>query len=730
MCDIDKSQVAGLPAHAQIQQIRSAYYVFFAYCFSIRGKRKQERDYLGKVDLGNMAFVPNPYYGFKEPTFYERPLERWRDPEKKDRERRKIPPPSPVIEPIEEADSGHGIEPLAVDFSEDEKEIAVEKKKETSNFRTTNIEDGNSTSNIEEGNATAIENNKDSCNTSINGDCEPGDKKAYINISNPIHPVAQFQTVSLDADCEHNGEIANVCESNSCNITLENPTAGAAMPFCTNTRVEVTEFTPVYRYVGATAVCFALLEQTGMTADLGNYVFDGNAEDTMDAINMAVHTAVTSKPTYLAGPESTILQFMGDGCLKSPRASEFFQRIGSKEDVLMNLSRGRIARLGKGHLLALDGTCVDCGSRKISLSQVGKKKNGTFGPQINLSVLLDTDAGSVIGMRPYAGNIADIKTIDDYLPIWESFGVAEKDPILTFDRGFGSAATVVKLDTAGLRFIIALKTGMAQISSIIVANGQLFRSYRTLLGHHFCYGLKEPVTFTSDGVSADVDAFVYRNPNSEMTESMAFDEKLHRLEGAWEAGKADSKSKLLEYYFNPIPGQPLRRKEDLIEEKCKTFGCFALVSNVEGLSKDEALTKYSLRGEVETVFGLMFKHLAGSTRVHSTPALVGLLLTIFTGLDVLTTLRTRMKNWMPLPQPGSRKIPKQVRDLYSIASLLHQLNHIKLQRYGNGKIALIDVNQKDRELVAALGLPGLFDSAQKVHDLFTLKHLKEVIGKG
>ena len=94
---------------------------------------------------------------------------------------------------------------------------------------------------------------------------------------------------------------------------------------------------------------------------------DFNLADTMGVLNIAMHAAMTSKPTYPAQGESASQKFIGIGCLSSPRASELFTRIGSSLDLSKKIGKFRADRLTKpSDLLALDGTGIDCNSGKIS----------------------------------------------------------------------------------------------------------------------------------------------------------------------------------------------------------------------------------------------------------------------------------------------------------------------------------------------------------------------------
>ena len=81
--------------------------------------------------------------------------------------------------------------------------------------------------------------------------------------------------------------------------------------------------------------------------------------------------------------------------------------------------------------------------------------------------------------------------------------------------------------------------------------------------------------------------------------------------------------------------------EERVSYECYCLGYFGLVGNVD-ITLMDALTKYRQRNEVEVAFKLMFQHLLTSTRVHSSAALDGLLMTTFVGLSILTYFR---KSW-------------------------------------------------------------------------------------
>ena len=94
------------------------------------------------------------------------------------------------------------------------------------------------------------------------------------------------------------------------------------------------------------------------------------------------------------------------------------------------------------------------------------------------------------------------------------------------------------------------------------------------------------------------------------------------------------------------PNGNLLLDEERVSYECYCLGYFGLVGNVD-ITLMDALTKYRQRNEVEVAFKLMFQHLLTSTRVHSSAALDGLLMTTFVGLSILTYLHTKMNGTIP-----------------------------------------------------------------------------------
>ena len=200
-----------------------------------------------------------------------------------------------------------------------------------------------------------------------------------------------------------------------------------------------------------------------------------------------------------------------------------------------------------------------------------------------------------------------------------------------------------------------------------------------------------------------MDVSVFRNPVEEMAAARRLFKRLPKLESGWIQGKADLDDELLVFYDSPEIIKPLKRNMFRISEECFLLGYFAFVSNA-GIEAGKALDAYKLRNEVEVVFKLMLGSLLRTTRVHSSQALDGLLFTTFIALGILTSLRARMKACFN-GQPVSSS--------FTIAEILARLKKIQIVEI-NGQRHLINVSDKDRQLVKALGFAGLYDSPEAV----------------
>lgn len=480
------------------------------------------------------------------------------------------------------------------------------------------------------------------------------------------------------------------------------------------------------RCVGLTAVAIAFLYKNSMIEYLQRFVLK-DVDDVINVVNLAVFYAATAKATYLAEAESKVQQFVGSGCLSSPRTSEFFERIGINLDLSTKITAARIRHLKPGSLLAFDGTRIDCHSQQIGLAAVGKTKDGLFDSQINFSMLVDAKEGSPVGYRTFAGNINDLSTMSDFRTIWNDCGLKEADATIVMDRGYFSEAELFKFNADGLKFLVGAKTNLSKIHKVITDRNCDFYEAKGYIRHRGCYGVKEDYNVKKEGASATFHSYTFRNPVREATETDEFLDALDLVEKHWIANKMTTVDRgLLNYFINPTPGEPLCRDKELVDEDSHLFGFFSMVGNIDE-SLDKILDKYEQRNEVEVLFKLMFGHLLKTTRVQTSQALEALLLTVFVGMALLISLRTKMLRTDTPKEIATQRgtEPSKLADLFTISEVFSQLQHVMMSKDAQGNLRLLNVTKKDKALVKALGFGGLFDNPENVAKMLSPTYMRE-----
>lgn len=469
--------------------------------------------------------------------------------------------------------------------------------------------------------------------------------------------------------------------------------------------------------VGASALVMKCLYGNGTVRHLGNDALGGDVRMTADTLNVAIHTATTRRPNYLAEDDSFVTKYVGKGCPSSQRISELHTRLGSIPQLEEKLSAGLCSELSKDDLLALDGTKVDCNSKGIDLSALGKRKDGTYGTQITFSTLFNATTGRSLGYRLYAGNLHDVRTLEDYMHLWEAFGVPDTGATVIADRAYYHEDMLAQIGSRGIGFVIGAKTNLNCVREVIKARAEEFRWPENRIANG-CSGVSSPITLHSENYTVQGHLFVYLDRNRQVQEVDGFYKSLNDFAEKWrhmpEQDPDLIPKHLREFYISPSPGLPLVIDRYAAIEHGESLGFFAFVSNVVSDVK-QCYEYYTYRNEVEVYFKQTRKNGFKSTHVHSDAALKGYALTMFVGTSATMEIMFR----------------KRGKDLdgCSVDEILSKLSKVTLERTAEGEVYLKNVTRKEKELVAKLGFAGLFDSAQEVEKLLSARHLAEYLNK-
>lgn len=483
-------------------------------------------------------------------------------------------------------------------------------------------------------------------------------------------------------------------------------------------REETENIPPSVASVGATALAAAILEKNGMREDLVNLL--GDSKIAAAVSNLAMHAAITSDATYCDGKESQIQIFIGKGCPTSPRASELLQKLGARPDLPISLGQARAKRVKSGDLLAVDGTELPSSSKNINLTALGKTKEKTFDTQINISILVNTVDGNAICYRTYAGCTNDISTLDDQRKLWDEIGLKDKHVTVAADRGYLSKEEAVAMAQSGYSFIFGAKVDVKYIKNIIDTRNCEFYKPRNWIAHEQCYGLKTETTIEANGNEVRIFAFIFRSSLKQEKEMDELTDTMTAFERKWNRTAVKNRDKLRADKCYPLfkeVGGLLIRNDEEFDEACYLKGFFALTGNVN-LTTRQAIEHYRERNDIEVDFKLLFNHLLQSSRVHSTVAFNGLIFVTFVALSIMTYLNAAME--ATIPNERSPKGYSYIKDLYTIRELFKELQRIQLTAFSDGRLSLVNVLERDKRLVKALGLEGLFDDPERVLMLLSL----------
>ena len=128
------------------------------------------------------------------------------------------------------------------------------------------------------------------------------------------------------------------------------------------------------------------------------------------------------------------------------------------------------------------------------------------------------------------------------------------------------------------------------------------------------------------------------------------------------------------------------------------------------------LLRYSIRNEI--FFKQQKRNGLHCAREQSDSTLKGLALSTFIGTSAMIDILHRMRR-------PTANTAKGLRNNYTVPELLKKLSRVHLVHAPTGEIYLTNVTSREKDIVAALGFPGLFDSAEYVDKLLSVSYLVE-----
>lgn len=447
------------------------------------------------------------------------------------------------------------------------------------------------------------------------------------------------------------------------------------------------------QFYGATYLLDQISSKTGISVDLGRCFGSLASQILSIAYYLILEEGI---PLYRFHKWGTTHRHPYGIDIPSQKSSELFGLI--TEDAKMDYFKRQAKRHGLNEYLAFDTTSIPSYSTLIKQAKYGKNKDGDPLPQINLAILYGEESMLPVYYRKLAGNITDVKTIENLLKDVDFLKLEKLK--LVMDRGFYSEKNINDLMKHHHKFLIGAKTSLKIVSNRLDKirtdfvtrfnyNSEL-KLYVMSFMEEWDYSEEKPRSGETVTDKRRIYLHFYYNDQKATDDKTRFNAMLDRLEYNLINGTPDpADEKLYQEYFviseTPVRGVTYSFKEDAIRKAEKNYGYYVLMSN--GIKDPvEALRIYRLKDLIEKSFGNLKERLSmRRMSVSSEENFEGKLFVQFVALQLMSYIKRQMN------------VNGLFND-YTMQSLLDEIDVIEYYHQPGKAHHLSEITEKQRKL--------------------------------
>ena len=364
-----------------------------------------------------------------------------------------------------------------------------------------------------------------------------------------------------------------------------------------------------------------------------------------------------------------------DQDIPSQRSSEIFEAITEDQKMKFFGLQGK-RRLEKEYW-AYDNTSISSYSEQLKQVKFGKNKDDAHLAQINLALLFGEKSGLPFYYRKLAGNIPDVKTVDELIRELNVLGCSKVH--LCMDRGYYSKDNINGLYRKHYKFLCGASVTLSYAKAVIDELGDRIRDYRNYNDSYKVYASSKMISwdysqarpYKRDTITGDRRMYlhIYYNPEKAVEDENRFTAYMVKLEKELRSGKhipehESAYSKYFEVRTTPVRGIQIEPKNEVMQKARRYYGYFVLISN-EVKDPIKALELYRTRDVVEKAFGNLKERLnCRRTLVSSDRSLEGKLFVEFIALIYLSYIKSKMQK-------------KDLFSKYTLTGLLDELDVIE-----------------------------------------------------
>ena len=459
--------------------------------------------------------------------------------------------------------------------------------------------------------------------------------------------------------------------------------------------------------VGDAHVLLSLAREIGL-AMLVEEAF--GAEGGQALLGVALHQAAEGRAAYLAADwleEREVPPAMRGDLLQTDRGYGLIAAAGADTTALERFFRSWIEASGRPEALIYDITSISTYARDLEMAEWGYNRDGENLPQVNLALVSDSRRGRPLWYRPLPGSVPDVSTLKLTGEMLNDLGLENFS--FSLDRGFYSQANVRGMLQEGIGFTIGVPFSVAQARALV-------RRHRATLGSpkrsfpfhdHIMRHVRDIWRVKGDrGLPYEVDAHLFFEPARQADSATRLESAVFALEAkaaaetflsrreAWEWIKENAGGLRTCLAVRPMDGRwTIQRKARAVAMATSRMGFTLVLTSRKNCNAEEVLSRYRDRDRVEKLIDAL-KNEDGQHRLRtgSDQAAAGRLFVAFIALALHSELERRMHDAGLLRR-------------MSVVQFLAQMRKIKSVNMAGGTRHLLEISKRNRDLMAAVGVP-------------------------
>lgn len=418
-------------------------------------------------------------------------------------------------------------------------------------------------------------------------------------------------------------------------------------------------------------------------------------EKARDILSLVFYKVSEAKPFYLFRLWAEDTYLGEENSMSSQQISILLDRIGRMEEERERFLRKWIKMQGEIKGIIFDITSISSYSRFIELLEFGYNRDGENLPQINFGVIIGGESELPLSYRIYPGSIPDVSTLKNILIHLKSFGL--KEFLFVLDRGFYSERNIAEMSKEGIGFILPMPLGKKIAISLITRNKKRLSS--PLSGFYF---QRQALFHARSGIEVSgvtLEAHLYLDEKRRAEEIEGFMRKLVEIEDGVRERRFRRREELERFIEERIKGwkklftikvregkADLAREEEAITGVMERMGKMIIVTNREGLGREEILLLYRRKDTIEKIFDTMKNEIEeGRLRVSSREAMEGRIFLSYLSLIIWSAIAKTMKE-------------KNLFKNFTISEVLYELKKLRIVEMMDGKKYLTEVSKMQRHL--------------------------------